>query len=269
MAKMHQIRPLCLAMCLVSNNTSYCFVFNLTFFPNLGNHLFNNYGYGTEYALYSQFGFSVQIPKNQEKYNIANFDKRDQFIVYGAPGFLLWTGAMFVIQTSKIFDQRKNFRYEYTLMSAYKQFTKRDPHSYFGYAVTSGEFMKNELSFVTSGPRSLKYSGEVVFLNSAWQNGNMVEVYRIKGPIYGEYFGYTLLADDFNNDGFDEIAVSAPWHKDSDFNDGCVYVYQNRAIKDRISFDGNPIVLKSRQSRSQFGISLAQIGDINQDGYNG
>ena len=50
----------------------------------------------------------------------------------------------------------------------------------------------------------------------------------------GEYFGYTLLVEDFNNDGFPDLAVSAPlFSKDKEHEHGAVYIYLNNRMKMR------------------------------------
>lgn len=40
----------------------------------------------------------------------------------------------------------------------------------------------------------------------------------------GEYFGYSILANDFDNDGLDDIIVSAPMHGTT----GIVYYLSNK-----------------------------------------
>lgn len=84
----------------------------------------------------------------------------------------------------------------------------------------------------------------------------------------GEYFGYAVVCEDFNNDGFTDIAVSAPFNSrgGSSFETGAVYVHRN--------IDGNQFQLNSTLRsdyglNGRFGMAISRIGDINSDDFNG
>lgn len=98
-------------------------------------------------------------------------------------------------------------------------------HSYFGYAVNSGYFTnsKSNLFYIASAPRDEK----VLIFDEKW---NTITVYlQLIGSQMGEYFGYSLLVDDFNNDGFPDLAVGAPlFSKDTQHENGAVYIYMNQ-----------------------------------------
>ncbi|XP_064456909.1 integrin alpha-4-like [Ornithodoros turicata] len=83
----------------------------------------------------------------------------------------------------------------------------------------------------------------------------------------GEYFGASLLAIRVDQRGgaYDNLLVGAPQFTQPDgMDEGRVYVY--RSYGNGLVFD---IVLDGgATSQSRFGTSIADIGDINMDGYN-
>jgi FG-GAP repeat len=49
------------------------------------------------------------------------------------------------------------------------------------------------------------------------------------GTQIGEYFGYAVMADDFNDDGLPDLVISAPFHHQTNgYESGAVYVYKNK-----------------------------------------
>lgn len=127
---------------------------------------------------------------------------------------------------------------------------------------------------------SLENSREKTFLN-------VISNFRIKqGEEIGEYFGSTLLVSDVNNDGLDDLIIGAP-HFGSDLNQegdsGRIYVYLSSG---QVNFNFNflffvnidcfvkdflhpKIYTGDRLPGAQFGLSLAEAGDLNQDNYKG
>ena len=105
--------------------------------------------------------------------------------------------------------------------------------SYFGYAVSSGYFTdsKSDLFYIASAPR-----GETVSIfDDAW--GTLHFYFTLYGSQMGEYFGYSLLVEDFNKDSFDDLVVGAPlYSKNTQHEHGAVYVYMNqrKTIKNQV-----------------------------------
>lgn len=55
------------------------------------------------------------------------------------------------------------------------------------------------------------------------ENSGLILKKTLLGMQIGEYFGYSILANDFDNDGLDDIIVSAPMHGTT----GIVYYFSN------------------------------------------
>lgn len=93
--------------------------------------------------------------------------------------------------------------------------------------------------------------------------------YQFSSQQMGEYFGYALVAEDFNGDTFMDLAIAAPFHKrgSDSYDNGVVYIYQN--------LEGKSIELYAILSSEyelnggRFGTTISKIGDINEDGFNG
>lgn len=98
---------------------------------------------------------------------------------------------------------------------------------------------------------------------------------QIEGKQVGGGFGQTICLVDVNGDGIDEILVAAPnWFyddipKNQVVHDvGKVYVYYGTSDQSKI-IDETPQELQgSLVSFARFGTAIADIGDINKDGFN-
>lgn len=170
-----------------------------------------------QYYSHGESGFSVHITDDQSE------------IIVGSPGISIWQGSVI-------------------LYSSYRGgFISRVPiplsHlgvvSYFGYAVSSGKFnlpTSSKLFYVASAPRADEstVAGEVYIFDIIFEN-SPTPFYAIKvqqtfyGSQMGEYFGYALLTDDFNNDNLPDLAVAAPLHSNNATDEtGAVYIYINQ-----------------------------------------
>jgi hypothetical protein len=181
---------------------------------------------------YGMAGFSSHITETNE-------------ILLGAPGVFQFRGSIF---RYKVNDPTPESLF-------HSQNDKTENCNYFGYAVTSGKFQGKEIgkiSLVASVPRRSKSQGKNSQQNYSPKNGTvvifdlttskhgsryqkkMLNPHVVEGTQFGEYFGYTLLSEDFNNDGFDDLAVSAPLYSvDRMHDNGAVYVFINKGDKTR------------------------------------
>ncbi|XP_041675657.1 integrin alpha-PS4-like [Drosophila eugracilis] len=144
----------------------------------------------------------------------------------------------------------------------------QDEHSYFGYAVSSGYFdssRPHELLYVATAPHAKNKTGEASIFHILGNGENITIFQTLKGKQFGEYFGYSILAEDINGDKKTDIIISAPMYATNDLYDsGAIYVFINKG-----SFNFERTIIESPAgSNGRFGTALSRLGDINHDGYN-
>ncbi|XP_036886102.1 integrin alpha-7 isoform X5 [Sturnira hondurensis] len=137
-------------------------------------------------------------------------------------------------------------------------------NSYLGFSIDSGKGLvrAEELSFVAGAPRA-NHKGAVVILRKDSASRLVPEV-MLSGEGLTSGFGYSLAVADLNNDGWADLIVGAPYFFERQEElGGAVYVYLNEgghwAGVSPLRLSGSP--------NSMFGISLAVLGDLNQDGF--
>lgn len=180
----------------------------------------------------------------------ATFTKRGD-LVLGAPGFLNWKGSV--------------VRYDSSLERHTNPSVSIGRHQgvYIGYSMASGRFFKDEeASIATGAPRGNDYRGEVYLLASTGSTSRG----KLLGNQLGEYFGASLLAIDLDKDAghFDDLLVGAPqFTQPNGMDEGRVYIYlsSGSGLYSTGSLEGN------RVPGSRFGTSIANLGDINMDGF--
>ncbi|XP_060162836.1 integrin alpha-7 isoform X4 [Globicephala melas] len=133
-----------------------------------------------------------------------------------------------------------------------------------GFSIDSGKSLvrAEELSFVAGAPRA-NHKGAVVILRKDSASRLVPEV-MLSGERLTSGFGYSLAVADLNNDGWTDLVVGAPYFFERQEElGGAVYVYMNQgghwAGVSPLRLCGSP--------DSMFGISLAVLGDLNQDGF--
>ncbi|XP_055106642.1 integrin alpha-7 isoform X7 [Symphalangus syndactylus] len=133
-----------------------------------------------------------------------------------------------------------------------------------GFSIDSGKGLvrAEELSFVAGAPRA-NHKGAVVILRKDSASRLVPEV-MLSGERLTSGFGYSLAVADLNSDGWPDLIVGAPYFFERQEElGGAVYVYLNQgghwAGISPLRLCGSP--------DSMFGISLAVLGDLNQDGF--
>ena len=186
------------------------------------------------YYIYGQEGFSVHVTDNNEE------------IIIGAPGVYNWRGTVIRYvsralssnglsrrSNTKSHSMKKRQTYEYRSEIPNPFYTTIPDDSYFGYAVSSANFegpMFTKLYYVASAPQAKQQTGEVyIFDIEDHESQQRIKVFnKFSGDQMGEYFGYAILTEDFNNDGLPDLAVAAPFHsKNGVYENGAVYVFLN------------------------------------------
>ena len=123
----------------------------------------------------------------------------------------------------------------------------------------------NDTTNTDMGAAYLYYGSSAGFVESTrvtWL-GNPT-VYSASSAYHYDYFGYDVAGlGDINGDGYDDVAVSAPYHDSNGADAGKVYIYLGSA---------NGISATADYSRygsdsDYFGMNLKKVGDVNGDGY--
>ncbi|XP_058413978.1 integrin alpha-7 isoform X3 [Diceros bicornis minor] len=148
--------------------------------------------------------------------------------------------------------------------SHYLLFGAPGTYNWKGFSIDSGKGLMRaeELSFVAGAPRA-NHKGAVVILRKDSASRLVPEV-MLSGERLTSGFGYSLAVADLNNDGWTDLVVGAPYFFERQEElGGAVYVYMNQgghwAEVTPLRLCGSP--------DSMFGISLAVLGDLNQDGF--
>lgn len=224
------------------------------------------------YYIYGEQGISVHITENDEE------------ILIGAPGIFGWKGSVINYKPRPVIDldglsrrdtashsrqskQSSTIEYSSDIPNPIFQYD-----SYFGYAVSSGYFdgtKKSKLLYVASAPRQqgAVYIFDIIDHYSA--SDKTIKIYHtFPGQQFGEYFGYSLLTEDFDNDGLTDIAIGAPYNsKLGTYENGAVYIYKNEGTSS--NFVLHATLRSDYEFSGRFGTTLSKVGDINQDGFNG
>lgn len=236
------------------------------------------------YYMYGEQGMSVHITEDNEE------------ILIGAPGIFTWKGSVIRYKAKPLVDlgglsrrddysssfpriqdeqQRPAEMIEYSSDIPNPMFWNQDDNSYFGFAVSSGYFDgqgKTKLLYVASAPQANLQQGEVYIFDIvdhyAATEKTIKIYYTFSGEQFGEYFGYSLLTDDFDNDGFTDLAISAPYHsKSGTYENGAVFIYRNGGSSSNFALQ--TILQTDYEFSGRFGTTLSKLGDINRDGFNG
>ncbi|MEQ2298095.1 hypothetical protein AMECASPLE_001626 [Ameca splendens] len=136
-------------------------------------------------------------------------------------------------------------------------------HSYIGYSVIEEQKLLNLKSYtvVTGAPRD-ESTGSVML--GEWTADKIEIKQTILGEQVGSYFGNSLAATDLNNDNWNDLIIGAPFYFDRRVDrGGAVYIY----INENGSFQSSRTMILTGPPFSGFGIAVAAIGDVNQDGF--
>ncbi|XP_077103938.1 integrin alpha-6 [Siphateles boraxobius] len=196
------------------------------------------------------------------------FSKDGKYLVYGAPGAYDWKGIVHMEPVDdfslEIYETGDHNQQQHELIPV-------DISSFLGFALDTGMNLmkKGELNVVAGAPRSY-HSGEVLLLrpDEKTETRNLKAEHILRGPGLASSFGYDLAVLDLNADEWDDIVVGAPEFSAKNMDEdvgGAVYIYINQANGQRWN-QIEPVCLYGKRD-SMFGLAVAHIGDINQDGY--
>uniref|UniRef100_A0A8D2C8I6 Integrin alpha-7 n=1 Tax=Sus scrofa TaxID=9823 RepID=A0A8D2C8I6_PIG len=232
---------------------------------------------------HEQFGFCQQG-------TAAAFSPDSHYLLFGAPGTYNWKGTARVelcAQGSADLAHLDDGPYEAGGLLFVTNIDSSDPdqlvyktldpadrlpgpagdlalNSYLGFSIDSGKGLvrAEELSFVAGAPRA-NHKGAVVILRKDSASRLVPEV-LLSGERLTSGFGYSLAVADLNSDGWTDLVVGAPYFFERQEElGGAVYVYMNQGGH----WAGVSPLRLCGSLDSMFGISLAVLGDLNQDGF--
>ncbi|XP_037713736.1 integrin alpha-PS4-like [Drosophila subpulchrella] len=195
-------------------------------------------------------------------------------LVMGAPGIDMFRGSVYLNPENQVPGGGRMVRDTSRAHHRYRRHVSQpnwnqEEDSYFGYSVSSGYFDSsnpNKLLYVATAPHANTKSGEAYIFEYQNEGRTMQNHTKFHGMQFGEYFGYSVLVEDLNGDRKPDLIISAPQHALEDsYDNGAIYVFTNKG-----SFHFDLTIIHSPVgNKGRFGTTLSQLGDINQDGYNG
>ncbi|XP_064017861.1 integrin alpha-4 isoform X1 [Pogoniulus pusillus] len=181
---------------------------------------------------------------------MSNFYIED-LIIMGAPGSFYWTGSVFVYNTTA------NTIHAYTDSNNQVKFG-----SYLGYSVGAGHFLTPDSIEVIGGAPQQEQTGKAYIFSIEKQLNILFE---LRGKKLGSYFGAAICAVDLNSDGLSDLLVGAPMQS-TIREEGRVYVYINSGSEAKM-VELNIELSGSDSYAARFGESIANLGDIDNDGF--
>ncbi|NXW93360.1 ITA4 protein, partial [Alopecoenas beccarii] len=175
----------------------------------------------------------------------------EDLIIMGAPGSFYWTGSIFVYNTTA------NTIHAYTDSNNQVKFG-----SYLGYSVGAGHFLTSASTEVIGGAPQQEQTGKAYIFSIEKQLNILFE---LRGKKLGSYFGAAVCAVDLNSDGLSDLLVGAPMQS-TIREEGRVYVYINSGSEAKM-VELNMELSGSDSYAARFGESIANLGDIDNDGF--
>ncbi|XP_049929765.1 integrin alpha-11 [Epinephelus moara] len=173
-------------------------------------------------------------------------------ILLGAVGAYDWNGAVLKeTKHGKVVPPKFSYKDEFPD-------ELKNHGAYLGYSVGSLISSRGSQLYVSGAPR-FNHTGKVIVFTLK-NTGNLTILQALLGEQIGSYFGSELLSMDVDNDGHTDILlVAAPMFCSQGWERGKVYIYT-------VTPQG-ALEVSDRSQNSRLGSAMAQIPDMNGDGF--
>uniref|UniRef100_A0A671TNR1 Integrin subunit alpha 11 n=1 Tax=Sparus aurata TaxID=8175 RepID=A0A671TNR1_SPAAU len=198
-------------------------------------------GFGLQMA---QAGFSSHLVKDG--------------VLLGAVGAYDWNGAVLKeTKHGKVVPPKSSYKDEFPE-------ELKNHGAYLGYSVGSLISSRGSQLYVAGAPR-FNHTGKVIVFTLK-NTGNLSILHALLGEQIGSYFGSELLSMDVDDDGrTDVLLVAAPMFYSQGWERGKVYMY---SVTPQTSFIlQGALEISDRSQNARLGSALAQIPDMNGDGF--
>ncbi|XP_044048544.1 integrin alpha-11 isoform X2 [Siniperca chuatsi] len=197
-------------------------------------------GFGLQMA---QAGFSSHLVKDG--------------VLLGAVGAYDWNGAVLKeTKHGKVVPPKSSYKDEFPD-------ELKNHAAYLGYSVGSLISSRGSQLYIAGAPR-FNHTGKVIVFTLK-NTGNLTILQALLGEQIGSYFGSELLSMDVDGDGHtDVLLVAAPMFYSQGWERGKVYIY---TVTPQTSVILQGALEASRAQNSRLGSALAQIPDMNGDGF--
>ncbi|KAM4734210.1 integrin alpha-11-like [Anableps anableps] len=198
-------------------------------------------------------GFGLQMAQAGFSSHLVN-----DGVLLGAVGAYDWNGAVLKeTKRGKVVPPKSAYKNEFP--EALKNHA-----AYLGYSVDAVMSSRGSQLYVAGAPR-FNHTGKVIIFTLK-NNGNLTILQALLGQQIGSYFGSGLLSMDIDGNGHtDFLLVAAPMYYNQGWERGRVYIY---SLSSEAFFVFHGVLEVPHHSQnSRLGSALAQIADMNGDGY--
>ncbi|XP_047239280.1 integrin alpha-11-like isoform X2 [Girardinichthys multiradiatus] len=198
-------------------------------------------------------GFDLQMAQAGFSSHLVN-----DGVLLGAVGAYDWNGAVLKkTKHGKVFSPKSSYKDEFP--EALKNHA-----AYLGYSVDAVISPDGSQLYIAGAPR-FNHTGKVIIFTMK-NNGNLTILQALLGQQIGSYFGSGLLSMDIDEDGqTDFLMVAAPMYYNQGLERGRVYIY-SMSLEAIFIFHG-VLEVSHHSQNSRLGSALAQIADMNGDGF--
>ncbi|KAK5927326.1 hypothetical protein CgunFtcFv8_012491 [Champsocephalus gunnari] len=179
-------------------------------------------------------------------------------ILLGAVGAYDWNGAVLKeTKHGKVVPPKSSYKDEFPE-------ELKNHAAYLGYSVGSLISSRGAQLYVAGAPR-FNHTGKVIVFTLK-NTGNLTILQALLGEQIGSYFGSVLISMDVDDDGqTDILVVAAPMFYSQGWETGRVYIYT--VTPQTLFVLQGALQVSDRSQNARLGSALAQIPDMNGDGF--